>query len=278
MVSRREITPRYDDPQTYGRDDSYYNEGKYPPDWGRRKRAIWQRQADSCGRCGRSREQLLHADVHHIQPLSDGGSNELDNLVGLCGDCHALIHPLNENIDGYYRESPIFPAIDAVPKVATVRSKGIDDIAPAVKVDLDTLERFNSPDVNELALNAYTYDIESEYARKLPEQLTSILQGHGVIAESSNYSTIEITVKLRGIRGIISTYTPEIDIHSDGTLVEWSDWVGRWRTISRRVRMSEDTTEAVLRLSDGSGTIEKHLSIDSEPTSVSFTAIRVTRW
>lgn len=270
----REIKPRYDDPETYGVDESYFDKGKYPPDWGRRCKAIWQRQSKKCGRCGRSRNQVHNADVHHIRSLSDGGLNKLDNLAGLCGDCHALIHPHNQVIEGYYREAPVFPATDAVPKVATVRSKEVNNIALSIKHDLETLERFSSPDVNQLAVNAYTYNIESEYARELPEQLTSILQEHSVIAESSDYSLIEITVKLQGIRGIISTYTPEINISSNGTLVEWidTDWIGRWRTISQRVRLSDDANEATLRLSDGNGTTKKTVSIGSERSSVSFTA------
>ena len=31
-------------------------------------------------------------DVHHIVPLSQGGSNTLSNLITLCERCHAQIH------------------------------------------------------------------------------------------------------------------------------------------------------------------------------------------
>lgn len=279
MTQWSEITKQYDNPQTYGRKESYYGEGRYPPDWKQRQRIVWQQQSDCCGRCGQSREQLSHADVHHIRSLSEGGSNALDNLVGLCGDCHALMHPLNDDIVGDPFDAPVFPTNDAVPKVATVRTITTeDDISRDIRSDLKTLQRFSTPDRNTSALSTHTYDIEAAYARKLPEQLTTILQDHGVIAESSDYNLVEITVQLRGIRGILSNYTPELTIHSDGTLIESDDWAGRWRTLSRRVRMSEDTMKATLTLSDGTGTTEKTLSLDEQTIGETFTAQPPSMW
>jgi len=45
----------------------------------------------SCQECGvKRRDQEL--DVHHIRPLSRGGTNELDNLITLCKECHKNKH------------------------------------------------------------------------------------------------------------------------------------------------------------------------------------------
>jgi uncharacterized CHY-type Zn-finger protein len=41
----------------------------------------------SCFRCQDMLKPSFHVD-HHI-PLSEGGSNQLENLVTLCGSCHA---------------------------------------------------------------------------------------------------------------------------------------------------------------------------------------------
>jgi len=43
-------------------------------------------------------DQILH--MHHIIPQSEGGSDEIVNLVLLCPSCHVLIHseiPLNDD-------------------------------------------------------------------------------------------------------------------------------------------------------------------------------------
>lgn len=37
-------------------------------------------------------EILSQIQVHHITPLSEGGSDDDDNLIVLCEDCHISIH------------------------------------------------------------------------------------------------------------------------------------------------------------------------------------------
>jgi hypothetical protein len=49
--------------------------------------SVLERDEQSCVLCG---EPMWH--VHHIVPISQGGDNSLDNLVCLCGPCHAEIH------------------------------------------------------------------------------------------------------------------------------------------------------------------------------------------
>lgn len=36
--------------------------------------------------------ELGGAEIHHITPIIEGGTNELENLVVLCSPCHLLIH------------------------------------------------------------------------------------------------------------------------------------------------------------------------------------------
>ena len=60
----------------------------YPPDWDERKDLIIERDGKYCKKCGDSRN--LH--VHHIIPLSQGGTNEISNLKFLCEDCHSKKH------------------------------------------------------------------------------------------------------------------------------------------------------------------------------------------
>lgn len=44
-------------------------------------------------RCGNCNAENMRLDVHHIVPVSAGGSNRLTNLKTLCFDCHCKIHP-----------------------------------------------------------------------------------------------------------------------------------------------------------------------------------------
>ncbi|NMX22022.1 hypothetical protein C5S30_06250 [ANME-1 cluster archaeon GoMg4] len=63
----------------------------YPENWDEIRKRIYRRDGWQCQKCGATNVQL-HA--HHIIPLSQGGSNEPDNLITLCKNCHAELHPL----------------------------------------------------------------------------------------------------------------------------------------------------------------------------------------
>src|SRR5579859_2165215 len=56
-----------------------------------REEAIKQSR-DRCAICGRSLEGGKLAQLHHIVPIGNGGSNSLQNLQVLCPNCHRLAH------------------------------------------------------------------------------------------------------------------------------------------------------------------------------------------
>lgn len=45
----------------------------------------------TCGNCGRDNTEIP-IEYHHIVPLALGGTNNINNLVALCTDCHKLAH------------------------------------------------------------------------------------------------------------------------------------------------------------------------------------------
>jgi 5-methylcytosine-specific restriction endonuclease McrA len=49
---------------------------------GKRKRVIGR--DGGCKRCGPSE----YLEIHHIKAVVDGGTNDMDNLMALCRDCH----------------------------------------------------------------------------------------------------------------------------------------------------------------------------------------------
>ena len=61
-----------------------------PDNWQELRQQALEQDNYKCGNCGSTRN--LH--VHHIVPLSKGGSNEPGNLRTLCRTCHTKLHPL----------------------------------------------------------------------------------------------------------------------------------------------------------------------------------------
>lgn len=63
--------------------------GAYPDNWSEIRQEVLERDEYRCGNCGST--DNLH--VHHIVPLSLGGSNLPSNLRTLCKSCHQRLHP-----------------------------------------------------------------------------------------------------------------------------------------------------------------------------------------
>jgi hypothetical protein len=61
-----------------------------PETWEIIRRGILKRDNCHCQGCNASG---LRVDVHHIIPVSAGGGDDPSNLITLCLDCHARIHP-----------------------------------------------------------------------------------------------------------------------------------------------------------------------------------------
>jgi hypothetical protein len=92
------INPAYDEQSGYDTSDN-----RYPPDWDARKEAIKRRDSYTCQDCGIEAGEGKMLDVHHIQPLSNGGPNRLSNLELLCIDCHndRHDHDIREGREAY---------------------------------------------------------------------------------------------------------------------------------------------------------------------------------
>jgi hypothetical protein len=62
----------------------------YPDNWGEITEEL-RREAGECRNCGRPRDQVM-LEVHHVVPVSRGGSHSEENLCVLCRDCHEAAH------------------------------------------------------------------------------------------------------------------------------------------------------------------------------------------
>ena len=52
------------------------------------RRAVYRREGYACALC--ERPEVIH--IHHVRSRSQGGTNDLGNLIALCPVCHAIAH------------------------------------------------------------------------------------------------------------------------------------------------------------------------------------------
>ena len=64
----------------------------YPSNWGELRLKVLTRDNFTCRRCGANLRGVFYREVHHIIPLSRGGSNSISNLISLCKSCHDKQH------------------------------------------------------------------------------------------------------------------------------------------------------------------------------------------
>ncbi len=74
----------------------YNNNPNYPDNWDDIRKAILERDKYLC--CNDPSHEMKPLHVHHVVPISAGGTHELSNLITLCEDCHRKIHPFMDNI------------------------------------------------------------------------------------------------------------------------------------------------------------------------------------
>ncbi len=74
------------DDETVSGEGKKYADSKewYPQDWDIRKDKCLARDGNRCRLCGAV--ERLH--IHHVKPISFGGSHSMQNLITLCGACH----------------------------------------------------------------------------------------------------------------------------------------------------------------------------------------------
>jgi 5-methylcytosine-specific restriction protein A len=78
--------------------NKHYNKYMRDPVSNKRYGRAWKRIRDRyikahplCEACKRQGRLTPVEEVHHIKPLSQGGSNDFSNLMSLCKSCHSSI-------------------------------------------------------------------------------------------------------------------------------------------------------------------------------------------
>jgi len=52
-----------------------------------------------CNICDSEWTSIL--EIHHIRPISSGGTNDIHNLVPLCPNCHRIVHMWRRSLDNH---------------------------------------------------------------------------------------------------------------------------------------------------------------------------------
>lgn len=274
-------------PDTYGTQGSYYGEGRYPPDWAHRRRAIWWLQDDRCGRCGCEAGDEGH--VHHVTPLADGGTNRLENLVGVCNDCHALFHPTVRDLNGDWREAPKLPSERAQEEIAVIKRErlGADrDTTTGVDLDLEKLEAetasrtsthaSQSPAAFDIPLSLTRELSQASDSRSVLETLNGLLLRRGRVPENEAHDgrRLEIDTSQTGVLGWLSSFDPTVDVavsetrETEGPVETVCEEVGPDDTNGTELLFSENVTEAVVEVTGGDGEVidERVAFTDETPT------------
>jgi len=79
---------------------------KNSPEWISMKVFLLIQQKNKCARC-RKKLTVDTITIHHIIPRSEGGTNDIKNIIGLCINCHNLVEPKKlkrEDIIKYYKK------------------------------------------------------------------------------------------------------------------------------------------------------------------------------
>lgn len=76
-----------------------YNKYERSPDINKKYGRAWKRIRDRhiaqhplCEQCLNEGRFVSAEEVHHIKPISQGGTHARNNLIALCKSCHAQIH------------------------------------------------------------------------------------------------------------------------------------------------------------------------------------------
>jgi DNA-binding transcriptional ArsR family regulator len=99
-----------------------------------------ERDGYTCQECGTEvgseDSEIPTANVHHIEPISEGGSNEKENLITLCTGCHE-----DKHVTGIGRTS------EAITVISRATGKEIELIDTDVNI-LDELKKGRNTPTN----------------------------------------------------------------------------------------------------------------------------------
>ena len=105
------------------------------------------KEHDKCELCGDKR----NLEVHHIIPVCCWGSESTDNLIVLCGSCHAKLSPKSELVRAGIMHKRIVPDT-----IHNFHVKIYETAEQRICDDIDGMATFDWPDIiDDVAFSLY---------------------------------------------------------------------------------------------------------------------------
>jgi len=161
-----------------------------------------------------------------VRTLEDGGSNRINNLLGLCRGCHTLIHPDAIDNPGGLQDAPHFPCRGAEEPVAVIKKHEID----GYHTDFAAVEARTSPqDVPDAAHSTAVYALTPEFVAAFETEpgepmtasldagrdtLEAVIHGYGLVPSNEDYDarTLTIDTPCQGLLARYTAFTPSVSI------------------------------------------------------------------
>lgn len=264
------IIDKYRKPAGFTDNESYHGDGKYPPDWGQnrqditnaeggRRQAALEYQDYTCGRC---RVELLDSDYyncHHYRPIGEGGTHEIQNLITLCIPCHKLIHPTIDDLDGDWREAPMFPAPDADLRVATIRKPATAAEKEQYLPEMELLELTSTVGENTFATSEATYSTSPTDSIEAARDLDNLLSNVGLTPDKQLVVNV-INEEHSPLRDAKVELELDLGQHGSYTVEQTTDKYGEAQFI-----IPEPSAAVATVSKDEFETTDSEIPVDNEP-------------
>ena len=169
---------------------------------------IWARANLPCSSCGWAE---CHCDIHHIIAVSEGGLDNLDNLVSLCPNCHRKAHNKILSVDYLQgislKDFNIFDYYDKNKSIKQRRNKEYYSDENISEVDIHDLVTLSSSEIskkyrisNRFAILLRQHTLGFTHKRKFnvsKEELESLIKEKPMTEIGKQFGVSDSAVKKR---------------------------------------------------------------------------------
>lgn len=155
------------------------------------KQQVFERDGYKCKECGAVLEPSL-AEIHHILPISKGGTNELSNLTTLCRNCNysitdKIIDVATTPLSGTIADTWV-KAFKKAPAITSILSLLLAIIGLVVGIYFNHVEKVKQEAVRKENLNYYNQIQQLDDTEKTINQLLDFVKDQRINLKSTQDS------------------------------------------------------------------------------------------